>query len=82
MTGHFGQYTIPSTTIGCGIIMDMVVILDLGYIDPGSGSLVIQAVVGAVLGLGYTVRHRIYALVSRFQSKKVEPQPEIDEQAS
>lgn len=44
--------------------------LFLGYIDPGSGSIVVQLVVGAVLGTGYAARQHIARLVNRIRPGK------------
>ena len=44
-----------------------------GYIDPSSGSFVIQAVVGSVMGVSYMARTRIKMIMSKF---KKEPHPD------
>ena len=38
----------------------------LGYIDPGSGSIVIQVIVGAIIGLGVTMKIYWFKLKSMF----------------
>jgi hypothetical protein len=45
--------------------------LFIGYVDPSSGSFVIQAVVGSVMGVSYMARTRIKLFMSKF---KKEPQ--------
>jgi hypothetical protein len=37
-----------------------------GYIDPGSGSIVIQALVGALVGVGITLRIYWYKIKEKF----------------
>ena len=39
------------------------------YIDPGTGSFAIQAVIGTVMGVSYAARNRIKLLVGKFQKK-------------
>lgn len=41
------------------------------YVDPGTGSFALQAVIGAVMGVSYAARNRIRTLVGKF---KKEPQ--------
>jgi hypothetical protein len=41
-------------------------LIHLAYIDPGTGSIVLQAVVGTVAGVTYAVRHRIRGLIAKF----------------
>ena len=40
------------------------------YLDPGSGSLIIQVVVGALVGVGITVKIYWYKLREKFSSIK------------
>jgi len=39
----------------------------LGYLDPGNGSFLIQATVGAVLGVSYFARSHIKMIVNKFK---------------
>ena len=41
------------------------------YVDPGTGSFALQAVIGTAMGVSYAARNRIKLLVSKF---KKEPQ--------
>lgn len=45
----------------------------LAYIDPGTGSVLLQSIVGAVAGVSYAVRNRIKGLFARFTKG---PKPE------
>lgn len=40
-----------------------------GYLDPGTGSLAVQSIVGAAIGLAYTGRKTIANLVGRLRKK-------------
>lgn len=42
----------------------------LAYIDPGTGSFALQALIGTALGVGYAVRGHISVLVSKFSKNK------------
>ena len=39
------------------------------YIDPGSGSIIIQAIIGALVGVGITVKIYWYKIKEKFISK-------------
>ncbi len=41
------------------------------YVDPGTGSFAVQAVIGTVMGVSYAARNRIKILIGKF---KKEPQ--------
>ena len=43
--------------------------LDLAYIDPGSGSLIIQAVIATIVAIPFFFRHQIARVVERFRGK-------------
>jgi hypothetical protein len=48
-----------------------------GYIDPGSGSIVIQMIIGALVGIGITIKLYWYKLkekILRSNKKNEEPQ--------
>jgi len=48
-----------------------------GYIDPGSGSVVIQMIIGALVGIGITIKLYWYKFKERFMRsnrKNEEPQ--------
>ncbi len=38
----------------------------LAYIDPGTGSVILQATIGAVAGFSYAVRNRIRGFIAKF----------------
>jgi hypothetical protein len=40
------------------------------YIDPGTGSFAIQAVIGTIMGVSYAARNRIKIIVGKLQKKK------------
>ena len=40
------------------------------YIDPGSGSMIIQMIIGALVGVGITVKIYWYRLKEKFMFKK------------
>lgn len=46
------------------------------YLDPGSGSLLIQLILAAVLGAGVAIRIFWKRIKSIFTGKKAEPEPE------
>ena len=49
----------------------------LAYIDPGTGSFVLQAAVGAVMGVSYAARHHLRALAGKFKKRPpADKQPE------
>jgi|GEM_PF-1122901 len=43
--------------------------LHLAYIDPGTGSFVVQAVIGTVLGVSFTIRRQVSALFRKLTGK-------------
>ncbi|HYV85395.1 MAG TPA: hypothetical protein VFB49_05755 [Patescibacteria group bacterium] len=49
--------------------------VDLAYIDPVSGSILIQAIVAAAAGTVAFFRRSIWAVVRRFSGRKDEPTP-------
>lgn len=49
--------------------------VDLAYIDPVSGSILIQAIVAAAAGTVGFFRKSIWAVVRRFTGRKDEPAP-------
>lgn len=40
------------------------------YIDPGSGSIILQAIIGTVAGVFYAIRHRIMVIWGKITGKK------------
>jgi len=42
----------------------------LAYIDPGTGSVILQAVIGAVAGIAYAVRHRLAIIWAKLTGKQ------------
>ncbi len=53
--------------------------LVLGYIDPGTGSIILQAVVGAIAGIAIAVKLFWYRIVKIFGVKKKSALDEDDE---
>jgi hypothetical protein len=53
--------------------------LPLLYLDPGSGSFIIQLLLAAALGLGVGIRIYWVKIKSLFSGKKSEPKPSTDE---
>jgi hypothetical protein len=53
--------------------------LPLLYLDPGSGSFIIQLLLAAALGLGVGIRVYWVKIKSLFTGKKPEPKPTNDE---
>jgi hypothetical protein len=49
------------------------------YLDPGSGSFIIQLLLAAALGIGVGVRIYWTKIKSLFRGKKSEPNPSTDE---
>lgn len=49
------------------------------YVDPGSGSYLIQVIVAAVLGAAYWVKLYWYRIKSFFSGKKHEPRKKTEE---
>jgi hypothetical protein len=45
------------------------------YIDPGTGSFAVQAVIGTVMGVSYAARNRIKMLLGKFRR---EPENKTD----
>lgn len=48
--------------------------LDLAYIDPGSGSLIIQAVIAAIVAIPFFFRHQIARFTQRFRGSPDAPE--------
>jgi hypothetical protein len=42
----------------------------ISYVDPGTGSFVLQAVVGAVMGATYLVRGRVRLIIAKLRGRK------------
>ena len=52
----------------------------LAYVDPGTGSFVLQAAAGALMGIGYMVRGRIRWIIGKLRRSEkpgqaVKPEP-------
>jgi hypothetical protein len=45
------------------------VIKFLAYVDPGTGSFALQAVIGTVMGVSYAARNRIKLLIAKFRKE-------------
>jgi hypothetical protein len=41
----------------------------LAYVDPGTGSFALQAVIGAVMGVSYAARNHIRNIVNKFRKE-------------
>ena len=39
------------------------------YVDPGTGSFALQAIIGTVMGVSYAARNRIKILVGKFSKR-------------
>ena len=48
----------------------------VAYVDPGTGSFALQAVIGTVMGVSFAARNRIKWLVSKFKKE-----PQVDDRA-
>lgn len=51
---------------------------ELAYIDPGSGSLIIQAAIASFVAVGVFFRHQISRLIPRFRGKSDRSAPVDD----
>lgn len=40
----------------------------LGYLDPGTGSIIIQAIIGVIAGIGLFLRRRILPVFSKIKA--------------
>jgi hypothetical protein len=40
--------------------------IHLAYIDPGTGSVILQATIGAIAGISYAIRNRVRSLFAKF----------------
>ena len=49
------------------------------YVDPGSGSYIIQVIVAAVLGAGFWIKTSWYRIKSFFSGRKSDQQAKKDE---
>jgi|GEM_PF-5848770 len=45
----------------------------LGYLDPNSGSVILQAIIGAFLAAGYFFRHTLAGFFNRFRKSSGKP---------
>ena len=64
-----------STTIGLGALLAIVPVTAHAYIDPNSGSLMLQAILGGFAGLAVVVRlywHKIRRVLGLRKSDRVE----------
>lgn len=46
------------------------------YLDPGSGSLILQIIIAAIAGFGYVMRDKIGRFFNMFKKKKAEEETE------
>lgn len=51
----------------------------LAYLDPGSGSIILQLAVGALLGIGIFVRSQWSRIKSLFKKKNVPGKDDLDD---
>jgi hypothetical protein len=47
----------------------------LAYVDPGTGSFAVQAIIGTIMGVSYAARHRIKMIVGKFSKKGPAAEP-------
>lgn len=45
----------------------------LSYLDPNSGSIILQAIIGVFLAAGYFFRHTFGGLIARFRKSDAKP---------
>lgn len=50
----------------------------MAYIDPSSGSFVLQAAVGTIMGVSFAFRNRMRVIMSKFGKKAVRTQQRND----
>jgi hypothetical protein len=50
----------------------------VAYLDPGAGSLVIQAIIAGALAVPFLLRQQIGSLVRRFRSRDMPPDADVD----
>jgi hypothetical protein len=73
------QYNIKLGGIVMVFLHSPVFGLPLLYLDPGSGSFIIQLLLAAALGIGVGIKIYWAKIKSLFTGKKVEPKPSSDE---
>jgi hypothetical protein len=55
----------------------------LAYVDPGTGSFAIQAIIGTVMGISYAARHRIRVFIGKFRKQPPQAaQPQAEQPGS
>ena len=47
--------------------------MNLAYIDPGAGSMLVQALLAGVLAVPFLLRNQVRAVLSRFRRSKDDP---------
>jgi hypothetical protein len=52
--------------------------LVLGYMDPGTGSLLIQAIIAALLAVPFLLRSKLMAILNRIRRRDTAVRPEAD----
>ena len=70
---------LPSTrTMGLSLLCIAICSPAYGYIDPGTGSLIIQGVIGAIAAVGVTLKlywHKLKLFFSRHEEKTESDEP-------
>lgn len=50
----------------------------IAYVDPGTGSFAVQAVIGSIMGVSYAARNRLKMIIGKF---KREPQTDKSDES-
>ena len=48
----------------------------IAYVDPGTGSFALQAMIGTVMGVSYAMRNRIKIIIGKFKKSPQAGKPE------
>jgi hypothetical protein len=48
----------------------------IAYVDPGTGSFAVQAVIGTVMGVSYAARNRIKIILGKFRKEPRTEKPD------
>ena len=51
----------------------------LAYIDPGTGSFILQAAIGAIMGVSYAFRNHTRSLINKLRRKDKSPEAPKDQ---
>ncbi len=50
----------------------------MAYIDPASGSLILQAAIGTIMGVSFAARNQIRDIIAKFRKDPQASKPEND----